>query len=232
MINQLQASNQSNSAKKRLIVLISGGGSNLQAFIDLCASGDLNATVVAVISNKPDAGGLDRAAAKNIPNLIIDHRNFENREAFDQALSEMIDSFAPDLIILAGFMRILTSEFVNHFDGKLINIHPSLLPAYPGLHTHRRAIEAGDKEAGATVHFVTSELDGGPAIIQARVPIDKSDNEQTLAAKVLQFEHKIFPEAVRWFCEDRLCMQEDIALLDNLPLPSNGIIFNSETNNH
>ena len=232
MINQLQASNQSNSAKKRLIVLISGGGSNLQAFIDLCASGDLNAIVVAVISNKPDAGGLDRAAAKNIPNLIIDHRNFENREAFDQALSEMIDSFAPDLIILAGFMRILTSEFVNHFDGKLINIHPSLLPAYPGLHTHRRAIEAGDKEAGATVHFVTSELDGGPAIIQARVPIEKSDNEQTLAAKVLQFEHKIFPEAVRWFCEDRLCMQEGIALLDNQPLPSNGIIFNSETNNH
>jgi phosphoribosylglycinamide formyltransferase-1 len=232
MIDQLQASNQSNSAKKRLIVLISGGGSNLQAFIDLCASGDLNATVVAVISNKPDAGGLDRAAAKNIPNLIIDHRNFENRESFDQALSEMIDSFAPDLIILAGFMRILTSEFVNHFDGKLINIHPSLLPAYPGLNTHRRAIEAGDKEAGATVHFVTSELDGGPAIIQARVPIEKSDNEQTLAAKVLQFEHKIFPEAVRWFCEDRLCMQEDIALLDNQPLPSKGIIFNSETNNH
>ena len=232
MIDQLQASNQSNSAKKRLIVLISGGGSNLQAFIDLCASGDLNATVVAVISNKPDAGGLNRAAAKNIPNLIIDHRNFENREAFDQALSEMIDSFAPDLIILAGFMRILTAEFVNHFDGKLINIHPSLLPAYPGLYTHRRAIEAGDKEAGATVHFVTSELDGGPAIIQARVPIEKSDNEQTLAAKVLQFEHKIFPEAVRWFCEDRLCMQEDTALLDNQPLPRNGIIFNSETNNH
>ena len=131
MIDKLQASNQSNSAKKRLIVLISGGGSNLQAFIDLCASGDLNATVVAVISNKPDAGGLDRAAAKNIPNLIIDHRNFENREAFDQALSEMIDSFAPDLIILAGFMRILTSEFVNHFDGKLINIHPSLYPPIP-----------------------------------------------------------------------------------------------------
>ena len=232
MINQLQASNQSNSAKKRLIVLISGGGSNLQAFIDLCASGDLNAIVVAVISNKPDAGGLDRAAAKNIPNLIIDHRNFEKREAFDQALSEMIDSFAPDLIILAGFMRILTGEFVNYFDGKLINIHPSLLPAYPGLYTHRRAIEAGDKEAGATVHFVTSELDGGPAIIQARVPIEKSDNEETLAAKVLQFEHKIFPEAVRWFCEDRLCMQEGIALLDNQPLPSNGIIFNSETNNH
>lgn len=217
--------------QKRLVVLISGGGSNLQSFIDQCASGDLNAKIVAVISNNPDAGGLNRAASANIPNLIIDHRNFHSREMFDQALSEMIDSFAPDLVILAGFMRILTTEFVSHFSGRLINIHPSLLPAYPGLHTHRRAIEAGDSEAGATVHFVTSELDGGPSIIQACVPIEKSDNEQSLAAKVLEFEHKIYPKAVNWFCDERLCMEDGIALLDNQPIPSSGIIFNSKTNN-
>lgn len=232
MIDMRQSANPNGSTCKRLVVLISGGGSNLQTFIDLCASGDLNANVVAVISNNPNAGGLDRAAKNNIPNVIIDHRNFDNRETFDRALSEIIDSFAPDLIILAGFMRILTTEFVNHYSGQLINIHPSLLPAYPGLHTHRRAIDAGDKEAGATVHFVTSELDGGPSIIQAKVPIEKNDNEQTLAAKVLQFEHKIFPQAVRWFCEGKLCMKEGIALLDNCPIPENGMIFNSESNNN
>jgi phosphoribosylglycinamide formyltransferase-1 len=219
------------SSRKRLVVLISGGGSNLQTFIDLCAQGKLNATVVAVISNNPNAGGLDRAARAKIPNLIIDHRNFDNRELFDRALSEMIASFAPDLIILAGFMRILTEDFVNHFTGRLINIHPSLLPAYPGLHTHRRAIEAGDQLAGATVHFVTAELDGGPSIIQAQVIIDKNDNEQSLASKVLHYEHKIYPEAVRWFCDGRLSMQEGRAILDNERIPSSGIIFNSKTNN-
>ena len=231
MTDQAQSKNLSKPPKKRLVVLISGGGSNLQAFIDLCATEDLNADIVAVISNNPNAGGLERAATVNIPNLIIDHRTFDSRETFDQALGEMIDSFAPDLVILAGFMRILTSAFVNHFEGRLINIHPSLLPAYPGLHTHRRAIEAGDMEAGATVHFVTSELDGGPSIIQARVPIENNDNEQILAARVLHFEHKIFPEAVRWFCEDRLFMKEGIALLDNQALPSSGIIFNAKKNN-
>lgn len=217
--------------KKRLVVLVSGSGSNLQSFIDACASGQLHAEVCAVISNNPNAGGLERAARANIPNLVIDHRNFDQREIFDQALTEMIDSFAPDVIILAGFMRILTPQFVTHYMGRLINIHPSLLPAYPGLHTHRRAIEAGDEQAGATVHFVTPELDGGPPIIQAPVPIEKADNEQTLAARVLGFEHIIYPLAVRWLCDDRLSMQEGVALLDNQPIPSTGIIFNREANN-
>jgi len=214
------------AVKKRLVVLISGGGSNLQSILDACESGKLNAQVSAVVSNTPDAGGLDRAATANIPNLVIDHRNFECRNSFDKALGEMIDSFAPDLVILAGFMRILTAEFVNRFLGRIINIHPSLLPAYPGLHTHRRAIEAGDQQAGATVHFVTLELDGGPSIIQARVAIDPSDNEQSLAAKVLAFEHRIYPEAIKWFCDHRLTLKEGVALLDNQPIPSCGIIFN------
>jgi len=212
--------------KKRLVVLVSGGGSNLQSFIDACASGQLNAEVSAVVSNNPDAGGLDRAARANIPNLVIDHRNFDCRDNFDKALCELIESFAADLVILAGFMRILTPEFVNHFAGRIMNIHPSLLPAYPGLHTHRRAIEAGDQQAGATVHFVTPELDGGPSIIQARVAIKPKDNEQTLAARVLKLEHLIYPEAVRWFCEGKLTMQKGIASMDNKPIPSSGIIFN------
>lgn len=231
MTEKVLSKNSATPLKKRLVVLISGGGSNLQAFIDLCAADNLNADIVAVISNNPNAGGLERAAAAHIPNLTIDHRSFDNRETFDQALSEMIDSFAADLVILAGFMRILTCEFVSHFAGRLINIHPSLLPAYPGLHTHRRAIEAGDIEAGATVHFVTSELDGGPSIIQARVPIEENDDEQTLAAKVLEFEHKIFPEAVRWFCDDRLSFKEGSVLLDNCVLPSSGLLFNATENN-
>lgn len=214
------------AAKKRLVVLISGGGSNLQSLIDACSKGQLDAEIVAVISNNPDAGGLNRAAAATIPNLLIDHRSFADRDTFDRALGELIESFAPDLVILAGFMRILTAEFVERFVGRLVNIHPSLLPAYPGLHTHRRAIEAGDSIAGATVHFVTAELDGGPAIIQARVAIAAEESEQSLAAKVLQFEHQIYPRAVSWFCGGRLRMEAGVALLDNQPLPDTGIIFN------
>lgn len=217
--------------KKRLVVLVSGSGSNLQSFIDACAAEQLNAEVCAVISNNPSAGGLERAANANIPNLVIDHRNFDHRETFDQALTEMIDSFTPDVIILAGFMRILTPQFVAHFLGRLINIHPSLLPAYPGLHTHRRAIEAGDEMAGATVHFVIPELDAGPSIIQAPLSIAKTDTEQTLAARVLKLEHIIYPLAVSWLCDDRLSMQEGVAWLDNQPIASTGIIFNQEANN-
>lgn len=215
--------------KKRLVVLISGGGSNLQSLIDACEAGQLDDEIVAVISNNPDAGGLNRAAAATIPNLLIDHSSFADRDSFDRALGELIESFTPDLVILAGFMRILTPEFVDRFVGRLINIHPSLLPAYPGLHTHRRAIEAGDKMAGATVHFVTAELDGGPAIIQAQVDIAPEDSEQSLAAKVLQFEHQIYPRAVSWFCSGRLRMEAGIALLDNQPLPDRGIIFDLST---
>ena len=212
--------------KKRLVILVSGGGSNLQSFIDACASGQLNAEISAVVSNNPDAGGLERAAKASIPCLVLDHRNFDCRDSFDKELCKLIESFAPDLVILAGFMRILTPEFVNHFLGRIMNIHPSLLPAYPGLHTHRRAIEAGDKLAGATVHFVTPELDGGPSIIQARVAIEPGDNEHTLAARVLKFEHLIYPEAVRWFCEGKLTMQENIVSMENKPIPDSGIIFN------
>lgn len=215
------------SVTKRLVILISGGGSNLQSLIDGCESGEINASVSAVISNNPDAGGLERAAKTGIPNVAIDHRAFDSRESFDLALSELIDSFAPDLVILAGFMRILTPTFVDHYLGRMMNIHPSLLPAYPGLHTHRRAIEAGDKQAGATVHFVTPELDGGPSIIQAQVDIESSDNENSLASKVLAFEHKIYPQAVQWFCDNRLAMDNDGVRLDNNPIPESGIIYNS-----
>ena len=218
-------SNQSPEAK-RLVILVSGGGSNLQSLIDGCASGEINATVSAVISNNPDAGGLERAANAGIPNLAIDHTAFDSREAFDQALSELIDSFSPDLVILAGFMRILTAQFVDHYLGRMMNIHPSLLPAYPGLHTHRRAIEAGDKKAGATVHFVTPELDGGPSIIQAQVEIEPDDNEGSLATRVLSFEHKIYPQAVKWFCDNRLVMHNNHVLLDNKAISESGIIYN------
>ena len=218
-------SNQSPEAK-RLVILVSGGGSNLQSLIDGCASGEINATVSAVISNNPDAGGLERAANAGIPNLAIDHTAFDSREAFDQALSELIDSFSPDLVILAGFMRILTAQFVDHYLGRMMNIHPSLLPAYPGLHTHRRAIEAGDKMAGATVHFVTPELDGGPSIIQAQVEIEPDDNEGSLATRVLSFEHKIYPQAVKWFCDNRLVMHNNHVLLDNKAISESGIIYN------
>jgi len=214
------------STAKRLVILVSGGGSNLQSLIDGCASGEINASVSAVISNNPDAGGLARAAKAGIPNVAIDHRTFDSRESFDQALSELIDSFSPDLVILAGFMRILTAQFVTHYLGRIMNIHPSLLPAYPGLHTHRRAIEAGDQQAGATVHFVTPELDGGPSIIQAQVEIDSSDNEDSLASKVLGFEHKIYPEAVKWFCDNRLVMENNQVKIDNSLISESGIIYN------
>ena len=211
--------------KPRLLVLISGGGSNLQSFIDGCANGSLEAQLVAVISNKAGVKGLDRAAAAGIPNIVVDHRAFDSRDSFDQSLADVIDSFAPALVILAGFMRILTPEFVNRFVGRLINIHPSLLPAYPGLHTHQRAIDAGDEQAGATVHFVTPELDGWPSVLQAQVPVLPGDSADSLAQRVLGFEHRIYPTAVQWFCQGRLRMEQGVALLDGQPLPESGVIF-------
>lgn len=212
--------------KARLVVLISGGGSNLQSFIDACENGSLNADVGAVISNKVGVKGLERAAKANIPGIVMDHRAFDSREEFDENLAELIESFNPDLVILAGFMRILTADFVIRFLGKLINIHPSLLPAYPGLHTHQRAIDAGDKEAGATVHFVTPELDGGPSILQARVNIESGDNADDLAARVLGYEHQIYPMAAQWFCQGRLVMKNGTAVMDGEALGENGISFN------
>lgn len=183
--------------KKRVVVLISGSGSNLQAILDDCARSESAAEVVAVISNRPQVKGLERAQSAGVQAITLDHKQFASRAEFDLALQKEIDLHQPDLVVLAGFMRILTPEFVTHFLGKLINIHPSLLPKYPGLHTHRRALEAGDAEHGATVHFVTAELDGGPAILQAKVPIVEGDDEATLAARVLEQEHVIYPAAVR-----------------------------------
>jgi phosphoribosylglycinamide formyltransferase 1 len=212
--------------KARLVVLISGGGSNLQSFIDACENGSLNAEVAAVISNKVGVKGLERAAKANIPGIVIDHRAFDCREEFDENLAELIESFNPDLVVLAGFMRILTPDFVTRFLGKLINIHPSLLPAYPGLHTHQRAIDAGDKEAGATVHFVTPELDGGPSVLQARVAVKTGDSADDLAARVLGYEHQIYPQAAQWFCQGRLVMEEGLAVMDGKALGESGIIFN------
>ena len=209
----------------RLVILISGSGSNLQAFIDAIARGELHAQIVAVISNKPTALGVQRADAAGIPTAVIDHQQFADRETFDAALRDCVQQFQPDLVILAGFMRILTPVFLRPFIGRLLNIHPSLLPKYPGLHTHQRAIDAGDLEAGATVHFVTEELDGGPAIIQAHVPVQSTDTAEHLAARVLQVEHRIYPLAAEWFAQNRLSLNDNRAMLDDKPLPITGFIF-------
>ena len=209
--------------KRRIVVLISGSGSNLQSIIDRCADESINGTLVAVLSNRPGVKGLERAAAAAIPNIVVDHSSFESRSEFDAALADVIDSFSPDLVVLAGFMRILTPQFVNRFLGRLINIHPSLLPKYPGLHTHQRAIDAGDSEAGATVHFVTPELDGGPAIVQAKVPLESNDTAESLASRVLGFEHQIYPLAAEWFCQGRLELREGHVILDNELLPEDGV---------
>ncbi len=206
----------------RLVILISGSGSNLQAIIDSCAAPGYEASISAVISNKPGVRGLERASEAGIATHCIEHQGFASREAFDAALIEQIDAYRPDLLVLAGFMRILTPGFVNHYHGRLLNIHPSLLPKYPGLHTHQRALDAGDSEAGATVHFVTEELDGGPPIVHARVPIVEGDDAQSLAARVLQQEHKIYPLAVHWMVEGRLQLADNKAILDGQPLDAQG----------
>jgi phosphoribosylglycinamide formyltransferase-1 len=211
--------------RPRLVVLLSGSGSNFQAFIDATKSGALNADIVAVISNKSGVMGLERGKNAGIASELVNHNEFIDRESFDKALAERIESYNPDLVILAGFMRILTPGFVHRFAGRIMNIHPSLLPKYPGLHTHRRAIEAGDPTAGATVHFVTSELDGGPAIIQAKVPILPDDSEETLANRVLIQEHKIYPLAAQWFCEGRLSFHDGKPLLNDKKLPDSGFPF-------
>jgi phosphoribosylglycinamide formyltransferase-1 len=186
---------------KSIVILISGNGSNMQAVIEAAAREDwlgrLGARVVAVISNKPEAAGLGLAQQAGIATELLDHRAYDNRESFDAALMQAVDRYAPALVLLAGFMRILTPGFVRHYEGRLVNIHPSLLPAFPGLHTHRRAIEAGCAQAGATVHWVTPELDHGPILAQAAVPVLQGDTEQTLAARVLEQEHRIYPQAVR-----------------------------------
>ena len=200
-----------------VVVLISGGGTNLQALID-AANGGLPVEIRAVISNQPDAYGLERARRAGIPTEVLDHRDFPDREAFDKALERLIDGYRPGLVLLAGFMRILTPGFVEHYLGRMFNIHPSLLPKFQGLHTHRRALESGEEEHGASIHFVTEELDGGPVILQARVPVHPGDTEETLAARVLEQEHRIYPLAVKWFAEGRLALKDHQVLFDGKPL--------------
>ena len=212
------------AAKKNLVVLISGSGSNLQAFIDACATGELNADISCVISNKADAFGLQRAADAGIATAVVNHKDYASREAFDAVLAETIETHKPDLVILAGFMRILTADFVNTFIGKLVNIHPSLLPKYTGLNTHQRAIDAGDEFAGVTVHFVTPELDGGPSILQAKVAIESEETVESLAQKVLQKEHVIYPLAAQWFLEGKLKLQDNHVLLEEKVLPTTGLL--------
>ncbi len=185
---------------KSLVILISGRGSNMRALLEAC----LPTHNTVVISNNSAAAGLAYARSRDIPTHVLDHRNFSSREAFDLALAEIIDRCQPDLIALAGFMRILSDPFVHHYYGKLINVHPSLLPAFPGLDTHARALHEGVKIHGCTVHFVTPQLDHGPVIIQAAVPVLHHDTAQTLADRVLRQEHRIYPQAVRWFLQDRL----------------------------
>lgn len=213
------------SAAPRIVVLISGSGSNLQALIDNCQSGDISGEIAAVIANRPNCKGLDRAKKASIPAIAIDHTQFDSREAFDKQLADRIDSYQPDLVVLAGFMRILTTEFVEHYAGRLLNIHPSLLPKYTGLNTHQRALDAGDSHAGVTVHFVTPELDGGPSVIRARVCIKADDTAEALATRVLQEEHKIYPLAVNWFCEGRLRLMNNQVFLDDEILDSTGVLF-------
>lgn len=210
-----------------VVVLLSGSGSNLQALIDNTSASDSPVRIRAVISNRADAYGLERAKAVGIDTALLEHQGFDGREAFDAALMALIDGFEPDLVVLAGFMRILSGGFVRHYQSRLLNIHPSLLPRYKGLHTHRRALEAGDAEHGCSVHFVTEELDGGPLVVQAVVPVATDDTEQSLAQRVHLQEHQIYPLAVRWFAEGRLRLGEQGALLDGQPLAASGHLIRS-----
>lgn len=206
------------------VVLISGSGSNLQALID--SQGEDNPLRIrAVISNRADAYGLTRAQNAGIATQVLDHKAFADRESFDCALIEAIDGFRPDLVVLAGFMRILTPAFVRHYSGRLLNIHPSLLPKHKGLNTHQRALDAQDSEHGCSVHFVSEELDGGPLVIQAVVPVEPGDTAETLALRVHMQEHRIYPTAVRWFAEGRLRLAAEGALLDGEKLPATGYLI-------
>lgn len=214
-------------SRHRIVVLISGSGTNLQALIDAVSADSIRADIVAVISNRPDVAGLDRAKNAGIPAIVLDHRLFTDRTAFDAALAEKIDALQADLVVLAGFMRILTPEFTHRYAGKMFNIHPSLLPAYQGLFTHQRALDAGEKVHGVTVHFVTAELDGGPAVIQVKVPVLADDNAESLAKRVQQQEHLVYPMAVKWFTESRLRLTDGQVWLDNEPLPSSGHLIDT-----
>ena len=205
---------------KKIVILISGRGSNMEVLL----KAGLPATVAAVISNTPDAGGLATARAHGVPAEVVPHRDYADRPTFDAALMRAIDTHRPDLVVLAGFMRILTDGFVAHYAGRLLNIHPSLLPAFPGLHTHRQALAAGVKVHGCTVHFVTPTLDLGPIVIQAAVPVLAGDDEASLAARVLAQEHRLYPQAVRWFCEDRLAIRDGRVVLRDGPAATGALV--------
>jgi phosphoribosylglycinamide formyltransferase-1 len=201
--------------QKSIVILISGSGTNLQAIIDAVAAGQINASISAVISNRADAKGLDRARQQHIKAVIIDQNEYHDRASYDQALISEIDKYKPDLIVLAGFMRILSEEFISHFNNIILNIHPSLLPEFKGLHTHRRALEASKKTHGASVHFVSNELDSGPVVIQAEVPVLANDTEDALAERVLHQEHVIYPTAIAWYIDGRLEVNGNTVLLDD-----------------
>ncbi|MCB1762323.1 MAG: phosphoribosylglycinamide formyltransferase [Gammaproteobacteria bacterium] len=209
-----------------LVVLISGSGSNLQALIDQVAAG-LPAEIRAVVSNRPGVRGLERAQAAGITTRVLDHQAFPDRESYDIALATVLENFQPQLVVLAGFMRILSPAFVQRFRGRMLNIHPSLLPKFRGLHTHQRVLDAGEREHGASVHYVTEELDGGPLILQASVPIEPGDDAEQLAAKVLAKEHIIYPKVIRWVAEGRLTLQNGNVILDGNPLDGPLILKNN-----
>ena len=209
---------QSRRSLFRIVVLVSGRGSNLQAIVREIEAGRLDAKVVAVLSDRPGAAALPWAQARGIETAVLEPKSYSGREPYGAALAELIDSYAPDLLVLAGFMRILSDAFVNRYLGRALNIHPSLLPKYTGLHTHRRALQAGDREHGASVHFVTPELDGGPVVLQATVPVLPGDDEERLAARVLKEEHVIYPECIGWFAVRRLEFKDGRPWLDGQPL--------------
>ncbi|WP_018690781.1 phosphoribosylglycinamide formyltransferase [Algicola sagamiensis] len=211
-----------NSSLPKTVVLISGSGSNLQAIIDQANTGQIKANIVGVISNRPDAYGLERAKLAGIPACIVDHKAYDTREAFDAALAATIEQYEADILVLAGFMRILTSGFVQTYMGKMLNIHPSLLPKYTGLNTHQRAIDAKDSVHGVSVHFVTEELDGGPVILQAKVPIFPEDTADILAERVHEQEHRVYPLVLEWMSTGRLKMEKGTAWLDGQPLSQHG----------
>lgn len=202
----------------KIVVLISGHGSNLQAIIDALESRNLNAKITAIISNKANAGGLERARKHGIPAYVISKQKNQSRDDYDVRLGEVLDRLDPDLIVLAGFMRILSSKLVNQFRGKMINIHPSLLPKYRGTNTHERALTANESEHGCSIHFVTPELDGGPVIAQARFPINTNDNIETLSACVQQLEHKLYPLIIEWFSQNRIVLKDELVFLDGTVL--------------
>ena len=208
--------------KLRIVVLISGHGSNLQAIIDAIDKDDLPVEIGAVVSNRADAFGLRRAECAHIPTEVLAHQDYDSREAFDAALVQCVDQYSPDVVVLAGFMRRLGATLVQHYQGRMLNIHPSLLPKYPGLHTHRRVLEAGDAEHGVTIHFVTEEVDGGPIVSQARLTVLAGDTEESLKHRVQQLEHVLYPQVLQWFAQNRIKLDNNQSLIDGSPVPKTG----------